>query len=135
MSYYRTCPYCGANLDPGERCDCRDNEKAAADAANIDGGGDGQRMTVLCSIPILPKEQGGIKQDGKFNQPGRGVSHRGAGYFRDQGGRRMSKTEAVLSEINYILKRNADDAEFLRYMLSYALAFERTLTKSRVQAK
>lgn len=20
--YYHTCPYCGANLDPGERCDC-----------------------------------------------------------------------------------------------------------------
>lgn len=24
---YRKCPYCGANLDPGEICDCR--EKAA----------------------------------------------------------------------------------------------------------
>ena len=22
MSYYRTCPHCGANLDPGEVCDC-----------------------------------------------------------------------------------------------------------------
>lgn len=22
MSYYKTCPDCGANLDPGERCDC-----------------------------------------------------------------------------------------------------------------
>ena len=22
MSYYVTCPHCGANLDPGERCDC-----------------------------------------------------------------------------------------------------------------
>lgn len=21
--YYGTCPHCGANLDPGERCDCR----------------------------------------------------------------------------------------------------------------
>ncbi len=20
--YYHTCPYCGANLDPGEHCDC-----------------------------------------------------------------------------------------------------------------
>lgn len=20
--YYHTCPCCGANLDPGERCDC-----------------------------------------------------------------------------------------------------------------
>lgn len=23
MGIYHTCPYCGANLDPGERCDCR----------------------------------------------------------------------------------------------------------------
>ena len=22
MSYFRTCPDCGANLDPDERCDC-----------------------------------------------------------------------------------------------------------------
>lgn len=22
MSYYRTCPDCGAHLDPGEPCDC-----------------------------------------------------------------------------------------------------------------
>lgn len=21
-TYYTTCPYCGAHLDPGERCDC-----------------------------------------------------------------------------------------------------------------
>ncbi len=23
MAFYRTCPRCGANLDPGEQCDCR----------------------------------------------------------------------------------------------------------------
>lgn len=23
MSYYRTCPDCGAHLDPGEMCDCQ----------------------------------------------------------------------------------------------------------------
>lgn len=22
MGYYKTCPECGAHLDPGERCDC-----------------------------------------------------------------------------------------------------------------
>ena len=22
MSYYKTCPYCGAHLDHGESCDC-----------------------------------------------------------------------------------------------------------------
>ena len=29
MSYYRTCPDCSSSLDPGERCDCQDKEKAA----------------------------------------------------------------------------------------------------------
>ena len=32
MSFYNTCPHCGANLDPGERCDCEEiqieNERA-----------------------------------------------------------------------------------------------------------
>lgn len=28
MSYYRTCPDCGAHLDPGEICDCKDTEGA-----------------------------------------------------------------------------------------------------------
>lgn len=23
MSYFKTCPRCGAHLDPGERCSCR----------------------------------------------------------------------------------------------------------------
>ena len=36
--YYRKCEYCGAYLDPGERCDCQnpedeENEKAAMPAS------------------------------------------------------------------------------------------------------
>lgn len=27
MAYYWTCPECGSNLDPGERCDCREIRK------------------------------------------------------------------------------------------------------------
>lgn len=27
MAYYRTCPFCGDNLDPGERCDCQDERR------------------------------------------------------------------------------------------------------------
>ena len=26
MAYYRTCPLCGSNNDPGEACDCRDTK-------------------------------------------------------------------------------------------------------------
>lgn len=36
MSYYKVCPYCGSNLDPGEVCDCK--KEAAASAANTDNG-------------------------------------------------------------------------------------------------
>ena len=49
MSYYKTCPHCGANLDPGEQCDCLEVEarvlvehptekEAAPSAANTEGG-------------------------------------------------------------------------------------------------
>lgn len=27
MAYFNTCPICGAHLDPGERCTCRDAEE------------------------------------------------------------------------------------------------------------
>lgn len=33
---YRTCPYCGASLDPGERCDCMDETDETVQAD--DGG-------------------------------------------------------------------------------------------------
>ncbi len=26
MTYFKTCPLCGASLDPGETCDCKDEE-------------------------------------------------------------------------------------------------------------
>ena len=32
MAQYKTCPHCGAHLDPGERCDCQDKAKDAPDA-------------------------------------------------------------------------------------------------------
>ena len=27
--YFETCPNCGAHLDPGEKCDCKEAEKNA----------------------------------------------------------------------------------------------------------
>lgn len=27
MAFYRTCPRCGAALDPGEHCDCESEER------------------------------------------------------------------------------------------------------------
>ncbi len=31
MAYYKTCSYCGANLDPGEKCDCQEREASPAE--------------------------------------------------------------------------------------------------------
>ena len=33
MAYYRRCPWCGANNDPDEICDCRENERNEATPA------------------------------------------------------------------------------------------------------
>ena len=33
MAYYETCDICGANLDPGERCDCQ--EKRERETQNL----------------------------------------------------------------------------------------------------
>ena len=39
VSYFKTCPHCGANLDPGETCtDCRNREDAARGATNTTDG-------------------------------------------------------------------------------------------------
>ena len=39
MEYYRTCPICGANLDPGEKCDCQepDGLESYLDEGDADG--------------------------------------------------------------------------------------------------
>lgn len=31
MAYYRTCPKCGANLDPDEKCDCGEENRKTED--------------------------------------------------------------------------------------------------------
>lgn len=33
---YETCPYCGANLDHGEKCDCREEQRVTEREAKID---------------------------------------------------------------------------------------------------
>lgn len=40
-TYYRTCPFCGCNLDPGERCDCGDERKEVKNHVIIRPGNDG----------------------------------------------------------------------------------------------
>lgn len=39
MAYFNTCPNCGSNLDPGEKCDCLDErtERRTATYASVRG--------------------------------------------------------------------------------------------------
>lgn len=36
---YRVCPYCGANLDPGEPCDCREERSKYLEKFKPTGSG------------------------------------------------------------------------------------------------
>ena len=47
MSYYRTCIYCGAALDPGEKCDCGQKETARSAPTETDG------MKKITAIDII----------------------------------------------------------------------------------
>ena len=53
MPYYKPCPLCGAALDPGEICDCRDEKKTAPDATNIESGVVECEVTSPTSASIL----------------------------------------------------------------------------------
>lgn len=54
MSYYRTCPACGANLDPGERCDCRREPEANCHAlANLQKN---------APVSVTSTDKGGVDQ-------------------------------------------------------------------------
>lgn len=52
---YRTCPECGAHLDPGEQCDCRAKEEAAPGAVTSESGRAAQSSTTK-HTPILSGE-------------------------------------------------------------------------------
>ena len=51
--YYRTCPNCGAHLDPGEICDCSEKEKGRPVREAPDDHGEKDMGYV--SVPILPE--------------------------------------------------------------------------------
>lgn len=55
---YRTCPRCGANLDPGERCDCQDKNEAAQGAANTQDGKAKQKVSETdCFASSVPENK------------------------------------------------------------------------------
>ena len=45
MAMYRTCPLCGANLDPGELCDCQDGEESDSERCDLRRSGTRERYS------------------------------------------------------------------------------------------
>lgn len=58
---YHTCPRCGANLDPGERCDCK--QEMPPRVLPTPKAADGKRQLHNAILPpsIVPENGGKIK--------------------------------------------------------------------------
>lgn len=61
MSYFKVCPHCGAHLDPGEVCDCRDEEEAAQGATNALDGKVEKGLTDQISTSTINENGGNVK--------------------------------------------------------------------------
>ena len=59
MSYYKTCPLCGAHLDPGEVCECK--IEAALGATNT-GDGKAEQSTTAVSASIVNENKEDCKR-------------------------------------------------------------------------
>lgn len=58
MAYFRICPKCGCNLDPGEQCDCeQEKTRKINDMQNLFRTGKNGQMT-LC----LMKEERAVEK-------------------------------------------------------------------------
>lgn len=67
MAYYRTCPHCGANLDPGEVCeDCRTTERDAHQPTKQCERPYTNRPPKRTVSPILHKTGCAVNASGKF---------------------------------------------------------------------
>ena len=62
MAYYRTCEHCGANLDPGESCDC-DKKETALGVSSTQGGMVEQVLTDTVSASIIRIEGMEVKYE------------------------------------------------------------------------
>lgn len=71
MTYYRTCPRCGSNLDPGERCTCQDKKETAQGAANTQSGEAKRKVCETNCFALSLSENKGECQDGKRKNPGK----------------------------------------------------------------
>ena len=54
-TYYTICPYCGAHLDPGERCDCLRASTGGYQYGNKTGAKSAPVQIVHPNLPGLPE--------------------------------------------------------------------------------
>ena len=54
MSYFKTCPFCGAHLDPCEVCECK--EEAVPDVGSI-GDGKAEQIATAVSASIVTESK------------------------------------------------------------------------------
>lgn len=58
QTYYKTCPICGANLDPGEHCDCiGQGEQERGKGYEHDGSGKGSAAQVSARMERQERRQ------------------------------------------------------------------------------
>ena len=59
---YHTCPHCGANLDPSERCDCRQKAEVPPWVRPIPSAADGKTFgDVILPRSIASESEGETK--------------------------------------------------------------------------
>ena len=63
MSYYHTCRYCGANLDPGESCNCTQRRDAAPATTRDDVNRVSEPPTI--HTVIIPRAAAPVKYEGR----------------------------------------------------------------------
>jgi len=54
--YNKTCPYCGAYLDPGEQCDCQ-NKSVNSKTAIVSSNNIGREITTYNRKKAVPKNE------------------------------------------------------------------------------
>ena len=78
MSYYKTCPHCGANLDPGEVCDCTLTQVCAEARETFPerftGKTDREVVAEIASVVKRAAQGATNTQDGETEQIERAVS-------------------------------------------------------------
>lgn len=59
VGFYRECPHCGANLDPGERCECQSEKEKERTAIPTKESCSENQQIVLTTIatPIITRQR------------------------------------------------------------------------------